>query len=227
MDEAGRSSRLDRYESWLREQGFCRIAGVDEAGRGAWAGPMVAAAVILPESFEVDGLADSKVLSAARREEEYRRITAQAMAVAVCRATPRRIDRHGLHRSNLALLRQAVQDLRVPPDYVLCDGWPLHGLDLPALSIKKGDAVTASVAAASIVAKVERDRIMDRYHRRFPQFGFDRNKGYGTAEHREVLDRLGPRPIHRLSFRGIGQERLALDGDAADALGENRVIEPV
>jgi ribonuclease HII len=129
---------------------------------------------------------------------------------------PARIDRQGLHKCNLALLRQAVRRLPTVPDYVLCDGWPLRLTGLPSLSIKKGDAVTASVAAASIVAKVERDRIMERYHRRFPEFGFDRNFGYGTAEHRAVLAKLGPTPIHRLSFRSVGQPELPLEGDNLD-----------
>ena len=126
----------------------------------------------------------------------------------VCVATPLRIDRRGLHKSNIALLKQAVRDLPTPPDYVLFDGWPLAGVTVPHLSIKKGDSVCASIAAASIVAKVTRDRTMKRYHERFPEFGFDRNKGYGTSEHREVLDLLGPTPIHRLSFHGVGPESL-------------------
>jgi len=105
---------------------------------------------------------------------------------------------------NLALIRRAVRSLRVPPDYVLTDGWAIPRLGVPSLSIKKGDAVTASVAAASIVAKVVRDRAMDRYHRRFLAFGFDRHRGYGTAEHFAILARLGPTPIHRLSFKGVG-----------------------
>ena len=201
---AGRILDLGRYERSLRQQGFSRIAGVDEAGRGALAGPMVAAAVILPETFEIDGLADSKMLSAAQRRICYERILTGATAVAVCRAAPATIDRKGLHRMNLALLRRAVRSLPVRPDYVLTDGWSVPRLGVPTLSIKKGDAVTASVAAASVVAKVVRDRAMDRLHRRFPQFGFDRHRGYGTAEHFELLRALGPTPIHRLSFKGVG-----------------------
>ena len=197
---------LGRYERGLREQGFRRIAGVDEAGRGALAGPMVAAAVILPEGFDLGGLADSKILTPNAREHAYERIVAEAVAVSVCRAMPSRIDRRGLHRSNLWLLRRAVTTLTVEPDYVLSDGFPLPRLTMPHLSIKKGDAVTASVAAASIVAKVTRDRAMDRYHRRFPGYGFDRHRGYGTAEHFAALDRLGPSPIHRLSFKGVGPD---------------------
>lgn len=197
---------LGRYERTLREQGFARIAGVDEAGRGALAGPMVAAAVILPEDFPLEGIADSKVLTANAREDAYARIVAGAVAMAVCRAMPSRIDHRGLHRSNLWLLRRAVTALDVEPDYVLSDGFPVRRLRVPSLSIKKGDAVTASVAAASIVAKVTRDRMMDRYHRRFPGYGFDRHRGYGTAEHFAALERLGPSPIHRLSFRGVGPD---------------------
>jgi ribonuclease HII len=198
---------LTKYERHLRRQGFSRIAGVDEAGRGALAGPMFAAAVILPESFDCEGINDSKLLTKRQREAGYRRILAGATAIAVCRTTPARIDSKGLHRCNLALLRRAVRALPVDPDYVLTDGWPVRRLPMPALSIKKGDAVTASVAAASIVAKVERDRTMERYHRRFPEFGFDHHRGYGTAGHWEVLVRLGPTPIHRLSFRGVADPR--------------------
>lgn len=200
---------LGRYERQLREQGFRAIAGVDEAGRGALAGPMVAAAVILPEGFDLEGIADSKQLTALQREACYARIVASAVAVSVCRVTPSRIDRRGLHRSNLWLLRRAICVLPVAPDYVLADGWPIPRLSVPHLSIKKGDAVTASVAAASIVAKVTRDRTMDRYHRRFPEYGFDRHRGYGTRGHFEALARLGPCPIHRLSFRGVGPDVVA------------------
>ena len=199
---------LGRYERELHAQGFRHIAGADEAGRGALAGPMVAAAVILPEGFDLDGIADSKMLTAAQRESSFERIRSEAVAVSFGRAMPGRIDRRGLHRSNIWLLRKAVRTLPVEPDYVLTDGFPIPNLPMPSLSIKKGDAVTASVAAASIVAKVVRDRIMDRYHRRFPEFGFDRHRGYGTAEHLAVLGRLGPSPIHRLSFKGVGQPRL-------------------
>ena len=191
---------LGRYERSLRHQGFRLIAGVDEAVRVTVSAPLVAAAVILPEDFDLEGIDDSKALTAAERETCYARILGGAVAVAVRRATPARIDRRGLHRSNLWLLREAVRALPVRPDYVLTDGFPVPRLGLPSLAIRKGDAVTASVAAASIVAKVVRDRAMARYHRRFPAYGFDRNKGYGTAEHREALARFGPCPIHRRSF---------------------------
>jgi len=194
---------LGRYERGLRDQGFRLIAGVDEAGRGALAGPLVAAAVILPAEFDLEGINDSKVLTALQRDAAFARIVRYAVARSVCRCTPTRIDRRGLHKTNVWLLRRCITTLPVAPDYVLTDGFPVKRLGIPNLSIKKGDAVTASVAAASIVAKVTRDRMMDRYHRRFPAYGFDHNRGYGTDEHREAIRRHGPSPIHRYSFKGL------------------------
>ncbi len=200
---AGLVLDLGRYERGLRAQGFRLIAGVDEAGRGALAGPLVAAAVILPSAFDLDGINDSKVLTALQREAAYRRIVREAVAWSAVRCTPERIDRRGLHKTNVWLLRRCVARLGVAPDYVLTDGFPVKRLGVPNLSIKKGDAVTASVAAASIVAKVTRDRMMDRYHRRYPAYGFDHNRGYGTTEHRDAIRAFGPSPIHRFSFKGL------------------------
>ena len=194
---------LGRYERGLRQQGFHLIAGVDEAGRGALAGPLVAAAVILPPEFDLKGINDSKALTALQREAAFGRIVRDAVAWSACRCTPTRIDRRGLQKTNVWLLRRCVRTLSVVPDYVLSDGFPVKRLGIPNLSIKKGDAVTASVAAASIVAKVTRDRMMDRYHRRFPAYGFDHNRGYGTREHRDAIRRHGPSPIHRYSFKGL------------------------
>ena len=198
---------LRRYETALRAQGFSRIAGVDEAGRGALAGPLVAAAVILPEDFDTTGIRDSKILTALQREQQFARITT-ACVVAVAKAEPAAIDSRGLHRSNLALLRRAARALQPAPDYALTDGFPVARMPCPALGVKKGDAVSASVAAASIVAKVTRDRIMLRLDRRYPAFGFCHNKGYGTPDHRAALDQHGPTPVHRLSFAGVGQVAL-------------------
>lgn len=203
----GLTQDLSRYERALRAQGFRRVAGADEAGRGAAAGPLVAAAVVLPEGFDLAGIRDSKLLSPAQRDEAYERIVAGA-SYAVAKAEPPVIDRRGLHRTNLALLRRAVTRLDPPPDYVLTDGFPVPNIPAPSLGVKKGDAVAASVAAASIVAKVTRDRIMDRLHRRFPTFGFDHNRGYATPEHLEILDRVGPCAVHRLSFSCVGQPSL-------------------
>jgi ribonuclease HII len=198
---------LDRYEEALWAQGFSRIAGCDEAGRGALAGPLIAAAVIVPAGFDPTGIRDSKLLTAKQRQAQYERIVA-ACTVSVAKAEPPMLDRRGLHRSNIMLLRRAVRAL--DPDYALTDGFPVPRMPCPALSIKKGDMLSASVAAASIVAKVTRDRIMVRLDRRYPAFGFSHNKGYGTREHWVALDAHGPTPVHRLSFSGVGQ--LALPG---------------
>jgi ribonuclease HII len=198
-----RLKEIDHYERQLRERGFTLLAGVDEAGRGALAGPLVAAAVILSTTFELNGLEDSKLLTRKQREAAYARVTGEAVAYAVCKAMPTRIDRAGLHRTNMALLRRALRKLPMTPDFVLSDGFPLKRLGIPCLGLRKGDVVTASVAAASVVAKVTRDRIMDRYHRRFPDYGFDTNRGYGTERHWEALWRLGPTPIHRRSFNHV------------------------
>lgn len=204
----GRLTAIDRYERRLRARGFTLLAGVDEAGRGALAGPLVAAAVILPEEFDLDGVDDSKVLTPRQREEQYARITQAALAISVCRGMAGRIDRHGLHRTNLALLRRAIRSLDPRPEFVLTDGFPLSHVPVPCLAMKGGDGLNGSVAAASIVAKVTRDRAMRRYHRRWPEYGFDTNKGYGTRRHWEALERLGPTPIHRYSFKGVGQTSL-------------------
>jgi ribonuclease HII len=216
---------LARYERSLREQGFARVAGVDEAGRGALAGPMVAAAVVLPEDFDTDGIRDSKQLTASQRDAAYGRIVERALAYAIRKVEPASIDHRGLHRSNIALLRRAVRALDPAPDYALTDGFPVPAMPCPSLSIKKGDAVTVSVAAASILAKVTRDRIMIRMHSRYPAFGFDRNKGYGSAEHLAAIAEFGPTPVHRLSFQGVGQPELpglsalAPAGGGADVVG--------
>jgi ribonuclease HII len=193
----------DRFERRLRAEGFRLVAGVDEVGRGALAGPLVTASVVLPDGFDCEGLRDSKELTPDQREAWDVRIRASALAISVCRATPTRIDRHGLHVTNLALLKQAVRALPLTPDFVLTDGFALKGLRPPALSVRKGDATCASVAAASIVAKVFRDAMMTRYHRRYPVYGFDRHSGYGTASHRAAIARFGPCPIHRRSFKGM------------------------
>lgn len=193
-------------EHTLREQGFTLVAGTDEVGRGALAGPLVAAAVILPEDFELKGLRDSKLLTPLARERMAAAIRERALAVSLVRITPQVIDRRGLHKSNLRALRAAIARLDPRPDYALTDGFPVKRMPCPSLGIKKGDRVAASVAAASIVAKVVRDRAMRRLHRKFPAFGFVRNKGYGTAEHWRALRDVGPSPVHRMSFKGVGAE---------------------
>lgn len=192
---------MDRYERELRDLGFERIAGVDETGRGALAGPLVVAAAILPERFDLKGIRDSKKLSPNQLDKAFERIVTGAV-FSVCWAEPGTIDRQGLDYCNLRLLRRAVHKLDPEPEYVLIDGSvPVPWMRFPSKTIEKGDAVSASIAAASIVAKVTRDRIMNRLHRRFPEFGFEHNRGYGAPDHFEALDRLGPTPIHRSTRR--------------------------
>jgi ribonuclease HII len=191
-------------ENRLREVGFDRVAGVDEAGRGALAGPLVAAAVILPPECPIQGLADSKLLTPERRADLARQIHEVALAVAVVRATPETIDRVGLQRTNLILLARALRELPGSYDYALADGFPLpYSLPAPVLGVRKGDQLIACVAAASIVAKVTRDRTMVGAARRFPGYGFQRHKGYGTDEHWAALRKLGPSAYHRYSFAGV------------------------
>jgi ribonuclease HII len=191
-------------EDRLRDLGFARVAGVDEAGRGALAGPLVAAAVILPPECPIEGLADSKLLTRERREELAAQIRDVAVGITVVRAAPDTIDRMGLQRTNLALNAKALRMLPDGFDYGLADGFPLAAtLRGPVLGIRKGDQVVSCVAAASIIAKVTRDRIMRGAAKRYPGYGFQRHKGYGTDEHWAALRRLGPSAYHRLSFAGV------------------------
>lgn len=190
-------------EKRLASAGFERVAGADEVGRGALAGPLIAAAVILPPDVELEGLRDSKMCTARQRERLSSQIHDVALSVSIVRVQHWRIDREGLQRCNLQALRKAVKRLDAEPDYLLIDGFRMKRLPCPGLGVKKADAVSRNVAAASIVAKVHRDRIMRRYHRRFPDYGFSSNKGYGTRYHWRALQRLGPSPLHRLSFFGV------------------------
>ncbi len=187
----------------LSGAGFTRVAGADEVGRGALAGPLVAAAVILPEEPAIAGLRDSKLCTALQRRRLARRIKEVALAVCIVRVQPHRIDREGLQRCNLQALRRALTGLPVDPDFVLVDCFKLARLPWPALAVKKADVVSRSVAAASIVAKDHRDAAMRRYHRKYPQYGFATNVGYGTRHHWRALDEIGPSAIHRRSFFGV------------------------
>lgn len=193
-------------EMRLADAGFERVAGVDEVGRGALAGPLVAAAVILPPDTQIEGLRDSKTCTRKQRERLAEEIQEVAVAASIARITHDRIDRVGLQRCNRDAFRRAIKGLDVDPEYVLVDFLRMKRFNLrpwSGLAVKKGDAVSKNVAAASIVAKVFRDRIMRRYHRRFRQYGFDTNVGYATREHWQALIRHGPSPIHRRSFYGV------------------------
>ena len=200
-----REGGLWAYERALERAGLTPVAGADEAGRGACAGPLVVAAVVLPTGRrgQVPGLADSKLLTPERRRSLAAQIHQHALAVAVVRIGPDTIDRVGLQRANIALLARALRELEGGYDYALADGFPLPRMPAPVLGIKKGDQVAACVAAASIVAKVTRDKIMTGAARRYRGYGFQRHKGYGTDEHWAALRRLGPSAYHRHSFTGV------------------------
>lgn len=197
-----------RIERRLWDAGFTRVAGVDETGRGALAGPLFTCAVALPPGFSLDGLTDSKLLTRTEREDLAAQVRERALAVAVVRVTPGSIDRRGLHRSNLKALRGAAMRLDPLPDYLIVDGYPVARAPFPSLAMRKGDRVSVAVAAASVIAKVERDRAMAALDARYPGYGFAENKGYGTPEHWRALRTLGPCPEHRLSFAGVGQMSL-------------------
>lgn len=194
---------LKPYEEGLYAQGFLRPAGIDEAGRGPLAGPVVAAAVILPRGAAVPGLRESKLVPAARRGELERIIRECAVAAAVEVVDHEVIDRLNILRAAHLAMAGAVRKLAVEPDFLLVDGLPVPELHIPHWAIVGGDRHCASIAAASILAKVCRDLIMDGYHEQYPAYGFSNNRGYGTAEHRRAIARHGPCPIHRRTFRGV------------------------
>lgn len=192
-------------ERVLQNHGFQHVAGADEAGRGACAGPLVVAACILPTGRrgEVPGLADSKLLTERARERAYDEIRRRALAWSVVVVPPQEVDRTGLHVMNVRAMRQAVARLAVAPSYVLTDGFPIAGMPAPALAVWKGDRVSACVAAASVLAKVTRDRMMTGLHEQFPAYDFARHKGYSTPEHQAALQQHGPCPEHRFSYVNV------------------------
>lgn len=191
---------MDTYEKLAYCEGYRCIAGVDEAGRGPLAGPVVAAAVIFPSAYKNPEINDSKKLTARKRDELYKVISDEALAVGVGVADAAVIDRINILRASLQAMREAVLELSALPDFLLIDGLHTIALDLPQKALVKGDALSVSIAAASIIAKVSRDRIMEMYHRQFPQYNFLQNKGYGTVEHRKILQEIGMCKIHRRSF---------------------------
>lgn len=193
-------------EDIFRENGISLVAGTDEAGRGALAGPLVAAAVLFEPGIEIEGVNDSKLLAPERREELYPEIMARAMSVSVVFIDSSLVDRWGLQMVNMSALGRALSGLEPACDAAICDHFTLAGLGFPVFGIPHADETFHSVASASIVAKVERDRLMRSMHRRFPCYNFVDNKGYGTAEHWEALDENGPCVLHRLSFRNVSGE---------------------
>ena len=196
---------IGKIESTLIASGIKEIAGVDEAGRGPCAGPLVVAAVILKDPFavELERVRDSKELSEKLREELFDVVIEQAKAYAIIEISVEEIDSFGLHKSNLEGMRRAVNSLTTIPEYVLTDGYPIEGLAIPNLAVWKGDQVAISISAASILAKVYRDRIMVKLDSKYPGYGLAKHKGYITAAHTKALGELGVTAIHRKSFANI------------------------
>jgi ribonuclease HII len=220
MSELPRGSTVRRdaglygYERALRRRGLDPIAGVDEAGRGACAGPLVAAAVVLPDGPRgvVPGLADSKLLTPAARERCHDEVVRRALSWSVVVVGPGECDRLGMHVANVEALRRALARLDLRPAYVLTDGFAVDGLGTPGLAVWKGDRVSACIAAASVLAKVTRDRLMLQEHERWPHYDFATHKGYVTPTHAEALERHGPCEIHRRRF--VNVRRVVGDNDA-------------
>ena len=188
------------------EQGYSYVAGIDEVGRGPLAGPVVAGVVILPPRPKgpwLDGITDSKAMTAAQRERSCEAILANAWASATGEASAEEIDEMGIVPSTALAMRRALDSLALMPQYLLIDAFPLPDVDIPQKAIVKGDALSLSIAAASIVAKVTRDRVMAEFDREYPQYGFASHKGYGSAEHIRRIKAIGPCPIHRYSFAPI------------------------
>ncbi len=227
-----RETQLRRHERGLWEKGLELVAGVDEAGRGPLAGPVVAAAVILPRELPFTGIDDSKKLTGPRREELFNLIREHAVAVGVGSSSEKVIDEINILRATHAAMKQAVDSLGVVPDHVLIDGDPVPALPRQQTAIHRGDEKSAAIAAASIVAKVTRDRLLVEYDARYPGYGFAGHKGYGTPEHLSALTRLGPCEIHRRSFAPVLESggghsedyqrfrRLLLDADTQERLDE-------
>jgi len=208
--EAQRLRHLSRHEQELWQQGFVHIAGVDEAGMSPLAGPVVAAATVLPVGYRRAGIDDSKKLSAEQRDELAAHIKREALAWAVGVVEPDEIDRINIYRAGLLAMRRAVEGLGLRPDHLLIDARSLKELGLPQRAIIRGDAQCISIAAASILAKTRRDALMVELDRHYPGYGFARHKGYPVDEHLRALQRLGAAPIHRRSFapvrRALGLE---------------------
>jgi len=197
----GRVPALRTLENALRRLGFLHVAGVDEVGRGCLAGPVTAAAVVLHPDRHIRGVRDSKMIPAPEREELCAAILSRALAWAVASADPGEIDRINIHQASLGAMRRAVLALSPAPDMVLVDAFKIPDLPMAQRGVKHGDRRCSAIAAASIIAKVHRDREMRAFHERDPRYGFDRHKGYATADHLTAVARYGYSDIHRQSFR--------------------------
>jgi ribonuclease HII len=200
-------------EAQAARRGYRQIAGVDEAGRGPLAGPVVAAAVILPDGLILPGVNDSKKLTAAMRDELFEVISSEALCVGVGFGDHELVDRINILQATLSAMRDAVLGLSRKPDFLLIDGISSIKMNIPQLTVKKGDSLSLSIAAASIIAKVTRDRLMVQYDAIYPGYGFAGHKGYGAASHLAAIAKLGPSPIHRKSFRGVKEHVPTEPGD--------------
>ena len=196
---------LLEYETKAVAGGYKNIAGVDEAGRGPLAGPVVAAAVIFPAKIDIAGLDDSKKLSPKKREELFPQIQAEAVAYGVAIVDSEVIDKINILQASLLAMKQAVEQLQTVPDLLLIDGNQKIDTTLDQWAVVKGDSKSLSIAAASVLAKVTRDRVMKDYHKLYPQYEFHRHKGYGTKLHRALIEEHGPCPIHRSTFKGVSE----------------------
>ncbi len=202
---------MNGFEGRARGCGYRFVAGIDEAGRGPLAGPVVAAAVILPAGYDHPEITDSKKLGPRHREKLCRIIERDAVSIGIGVVEASVIDAVNILQATLAAMKEAALELFPPPDYLLIDGLNRIDLDMPQETIVHGDSLSLSIASASIVAKVSRDRLMEMYHRQFPQYNFLRNKGYGTREHREAILKFGRCKIHRRSFRVAGLDGLPVN----------------
>ena len=198
--EAARTEVMYRFEDLYKSKGYAYICGIDEVGRGPFAGPVVTAAVILPSDSRMLYLNDSKQVRKEKREELYDKITKEAVAYGIGVVSETRIDEINILNATKEAMCMAVDNLSVKPDFLLIDSVKLSMLSIPQFSTDKGDALSASIAAASIVAKVTRDRMMEEYAKLYPGYGFEKNAGYGTAEHIAAIKSLGPCPLHRRTF---------------------------
>ena len=205
MDLFGEAAEHDwmQFEEMALRQGYCSVAGVDEAGRGALAGPVIAAAVVFPRGAVIPGINDSKKLTPAQRDGLFGLIMDKALAVGVGSGDHLLIDRINILQATLSAMKDAVLSISPNPDYLIIDGISKIPVNIHQRTIKKGDSTSISIAAASIIAKVTRDRLMEGFENQYPGYGFAGHKGYGCAAHLEAIARLGPCMIHRKTFRGV------------------------
>jgi len=208
------TKNLYQYEEALEDRGYKFVAGVDEVGRGPLAGPVVVAAVILPQGLRIKGINDSKQLTEKKREELYKIIMKEALAVNVAFVYEDVVDKINIYEATKQGMLEAIDGLNIKPDHVLIDAMPLNELKIEHTSIIHGDALSATIGAASIIAKVTRDHFMEKMDHKYPNYGFKKHKGYCTKEHLEALNKYGPCPIHRKSFAPVAkffQKQLSFD----------------